>query len=66
MFDTFINGVLIFVIIEFLIMLGLFIYLNLRSRQRYESKLEKQHLDNLQTYTKQLEQNQLKLRKCKP
>lgn len=65
MFDTFINGVLIFVIIEFLIMLGLFIYLNLRSRQRYESKLEKQHLDNLQTYTKQLEQNQLKLRKFK-
>lgn len=63
MFDTFISGVLIFVVIELLVMLGLFIYLNLRSRQRYESKLEKQQLDNLQTYTKQLEQSQLKLRK---
>lgn len=62
-FNTLIDETMLFIVIELLVMLGLFIYLNLRSRQRYESKLEKQQLDNLQTYTKQLEQSQLKLRK---
>ncbi|AVK60957.1 hypothetical protein C5Z25_03930 [Lactobacillus sp. CBA3605] len=62
-YDKFTFGTLIFAIIECLLLAGVFLNAYLRSKRRYQAKLEQQQLDNLRTYTKQLEQSQTKLRK---
>jgi len=62
-FDKFIWGSLSFVVIEFLVLLGFFIFFYFQTKRKYESKLQQQQLSDLRRYTQQLEQSQLNLRK---
>ncbi|VDG25294.1 sensor histidine kinase [Lactiplantibacillus mudanjiangensis] len=56
-------GTLIFMSAEFLILSGLFAVAYLRVKKQYENQIKQQQLDNLRTYTEQLEQSQMELRK---
>ncbi|WP_225425316.1 sensor histidine kinase [Lactiplantibacillus mudanjiangensis] len=62
-YNKFSIGTLIFASIELLFLLGLFISAYLSIKRHYESQIKQQQLDNLRTYTEQLEQSQMELRK---
>ena len=62
-FDRFILGVAILLIVQTIFVLFLFIRTTLRQKERYEQQLKIQELDHLKTYTEQLEKDQERLAK---
>ncbi|VDG18927.1 hypothetical protein [Lactobacillus sp. CBA3605] [Lactiplantibacillus mudanjiangensis] len=62
-YDRFTLGTLAFTIAEFLLLSSLFWLIYARTKRRYRAQIEQQQLDNLKSYTEQLEQSQMTLRK---
>lgn len=62
-FDRFILGAAILLIVQTIFVLFLFIRTTLRQKERYEQQLKIQELDHLKTYTEQLEKDQERLAK---
>lgn len=62
-FDQFILGVAILLIVQTIFVLFLFIRTTVRQKENYEKQLKIQELDHLQKYTEQLEKDQERLAK---
>lgn len=60
-FDLFILGILIFLIIQTIFVFLLFIRINIKQKKKYEEKLKNQELMHLKKYTDQLEKKQEEL-----
>ena len=57
-FDRFVFGVLLFLIIQLLFVIFIFILISVRQKERYEQELKSKELGYLKKYTDSLEQNQ--------
>ncbi|TWW12468.1 ATPase [Dellaglioa algida] len=57
-YDHFVIGIIIFLIIQTVFVFFLFLRILNKQKERYEAQMERQELDNLKMYTKELEEKQ--------
>ncbi|MHC9533463.1 sensor histidine kinase [Dellaglioa sp. L3N] len=62
-YDHFVIGIIIFLIIQTGFVFFLFLRILNKQKEKYEAQIERQELDNLKTYTEELEKKQQKIAK---